>query len=238
MHNKRIGIPGYLIGENTFGVNVDYLEFVKRFGKPIIITPEDVDDIPDIDLLILPGGPDILPSIYGATPSYRVSKPSPMLEHFDKYIFPQYFNKMTPIFGICRGAQFLWVHFGGNLIQHYPYHPQSKHQEDQCHELLFTEEYRNYFGNEIKKVTSRHHQVCSAADNIIPDELEIIAYAGDPIKKTYDPNVVEIFKHTDYPLYGVQYHPENHDHTDNLSSILINELLDGDGNNKILMIEE
>jgi len=97
---KRIGIPGYRLGENSFGVGISYLEFISKFGKPVIIMPQDINEPPKVDLLILPGGPDILPSTYGDSPSFRTGQPSVMLEHFDKNIFPQYLKRETPIFGI------------------------------------------------------------------------------------------------------------------------------------------
>ena len=234
--NKTIGIPGYLIGENTFGVASSYLEFVGRFGKPLIIMPQDIDNPPEVDLLVLPGGPDILPTTYGKIPSFKVSKPSPMLEHFDLNILPQYMEKKTPIFAICRAMQQIYVSCGGRLIQHYPWHPQSRSPEDQCHDLMFTDGFKD-LGKYIGKVTSRHHQVCSILNEnedrdqnnefikFIPENLEIIAYSGDIKNNTYDPNIVEIFKHVDYPLYGVQWHPEDHDKSDRLSSMLVEELL-------------
>lgn len=224
-NNKRIGIPGYLIGENTFGVAIDYLEFITKYGVPVIITPQDVNNIPDIDLLLCPGGPDILPNKYGHIPSYRINKPSPMLEHFDDNILPQYMERKTPILAVCRGMQFLWTKFGGKLIQHYPYHPQSRVSDDQCHELIFTKGFEA-MDSLVDKVTSRHHQVCSARDKDgIPKDLLIIAYSGDKKKNEYDPDVVEIFKHKSYPMYGVQYHPESHDLSDKLTPMFMDTLL-------------
>ena len=225
MQNKKIGIPGYLIGENTFGVNVDYLEFIGKFGTPVILTPQDSNNPPHIDLLICPGGPDILPNKYGQIPSYKINKPSPILEHFDENILPQYMKRQTPIFAICRGMQLFWVMFGGKLNQHNAYHSQSRSSDDQCHELIFTSNFTK-LDKHIGKVTSRHHQTCGARkDEDIPADLLVIAYSGDKKANTYDPDVVEIFTHKKYPLYGVQYHPESHDETDKLSAIFIDTLL-------------
>lgn len=230
MVNKRIGIPGYLLGDGVFGVSIEYLEFITKFGIPVIITPQDSSNPPDVDLLILPGGPDILPQTYGKAPSYKINKPSPMLEYFDEVILPRYIERKTPIFAICRGMQLAWVMSGGKLDQNNEYHVQSSTQNDQCHELIFTPKYQ-HLDEYIDKVTSRHHQTCDAYtedDNIsiIPNNLEVIAYAAlDKEKNIYQADVVEIFKDKYYPLYAVQYHPESHDKTDKLSAMFINELL-------------
>ena len=229
MINKRIGIPGYQIGENTFGVNTSYLEFISKFGIPVILTPQDVHSPPDIDLLVLPGGPDILPNKYGKSPSYKINKPSPMLEYFDEFILPQYFSRRVPIFAICRGMQLIWIMNGGELNQNNEYHIQSTDQNNQCHELIFTPKYQK-LDKYIDKVTSRHHQTCMAYDDndldIIPNNINVIAYSAANKKKLiYQSDVVEIFEDREYPLYAVQYHPENHDKTDKLSSMFINKLL-------------
>lgn len=226
---KRIGIPGYRLGENSFGVGISYLEFISSFGKPVIIMPQDVVDPPEVDLLILPGGPDILPSNYDNSPSFRTGQPSVMLEHFDKHIFPQYLKNETPIFGICRGMQLIWKYFGGDLIQHDPYHKQSNHQSDQCHELVFADNISKEFQKSISKVTSRHHQTCSSSYRT-PDELNVIAWSKEG--NSADTDVVEIIQHKYLPIFGVQFHPEDHDMTDQLSPFIIRQYLEGNKNVK------
>lgn len=219
---KKIGIPGWMVGENSFGVNVSYLDFIRPFGSTVILTPDDVVNPPKLDLLVLPGGADLLPLSYGAVPGYRTQKSNPILEHFDANMLPGYIRNNTPIFAICRGAQRLWAMYGGVIDQHNPWHEQSKHQYDQCHQLIFENKFKDY-SKLIDKVTSRHHQ-CMDASIDTPQGLEVIAYAknhGDvPFRE-----VVEIFKHEELPIFGVQFHPEDHNATDNLSVQIIQNLL-------------
>lgn len=224
---KQIGIPGWKTGDNSFGVGVSYIRFISKFGDPVIITPDQYDDIPDVDLLILPGGRDILPSTYGAIPSFDTDPPNIYLEHFDKTMLPQYLERETPIFSICRGSQRLWTHFGGNLIQHNNWHEQSKYPTHQCHELEFTKEF-SYFEKMIGKVNSRHHQTMDASI-YVPDELEVIAYSreeGHDKKMFTSTSIVEMFKHRTLPIFGVQFHPEDHFYGDDLCPSIINSLLD------------
>lgn len=218
---KRIGIPGWLTGDTTFGAAISYLEFIYRFGVPVILTPKDSLNPPEVDMILAPGGADMLPSSYKSMPSFRTNKPNIMLEHFDAETLPQYIERKTPIFAVCRSMQRIWSMYGGRIEQHNDWHAQSKHQYDMCHELEFTEGYKGY-SKEIKKVTSRHHQ-CADASVSKPDDLDIIAYAKEG--NTYFTSVVEIFRHKTLPIFGVQFHPEDHDDTDKLSSAIVKEFL-------------
>lgn len=219
--SKRIGIPGWMTGDTTFGVGVSYLEFICKFGEPVIITPLDSQNPPEVDMVLAPGGADILPTSYGARPSFRTNKPNVMLEHFDAATLPKYIENETPIFAVCRSMQKIWTMYGGQLEQHNGWHDQSKHQFDQCHELSFTDGFKDY-SKLIKKVTSRHHQ-CADASVYIPDELEVIAYAKESNQACEE--IVEIFRHKTLPIFGVQFHPEDHCGDDELSPQIIEEFL-------------
>lgn len=226
MKQKRIGIPGTVIeGPNRiFGVASNYLKFIERFGLAVILTPKDVLDLPEIDLLISPGGSDVLPTNYDAVPDYLTQKSNPILEHFDQEILPRYIENEVPVFGICRGMQQIWGRYGGHIDQNNDWHEQSsKYPQEQVHELYFKPEYFDY-SKLIDKVTSRHHQCAVSSEPFgVPDELDVIAVAKQG--KYHFDNIVEIFKHKELPIFGVQFHPEDHDYTDKLSSTIIKEFL-------------
>jgi putative glutamine amidotransferase len=221
---KRIGIPGWKTGENSFGIGLSYADFISKFGKPVILTPLDSEDLPEVDMILAPGGADILPTSYGAVPSFRTNPSNIFLEHFDTNILPQYIERKTPIFAICRSMQRIWTMYGGQINQHNDWHTQSKHPSEQCHELSFAPEFSD-LGKKIQKVTSRHHQ-CADSSISTPDDLEVIACAraGNSNKDWYR-SIVEIFKHKTLPITGVQFHPEDHDGTDQLCPMIIREYL-------------
>lgn len=99
---KRIGIPGWVIGDTTFGVKKAYLDFIAQFGKPVILAPGNYE-LEQIDLLLLPGGADVMPSRYNEFPTFQCGNPNIMLEAFDSIMLPKYIEAGVPVIGICRG---------------------------------------------------------------------------------------------------------------------------------------
>lgn len=224
MKNKKIGIPGWMIEGKYFGVGISYIDFISKFGTPVIITPQDYLNPPDVDMLYLPGGLDVNPMAYGAVPSYRTQNPNLMLEFFENKTLPYYIETKTPIFAVCRSAQYLWAIYGGILEQHEPYHEQSSYQTHQCHTLSFNINY-SHLSKDIKKVNSRHHQMMYEREN--NENLIAVAYAKED-KTTTD--IVEIWTHANLPIVGVQFHPEDHDGTDELIPKIILEMLEKSSN--------
>jgi putative glutamine amidotransferase len=219
-NKKKIGIPGWLIDGKCFGVTLPYINYISKFGIPIIITPNQVNDLPEIDLLYLPGGLDVNPLNYNEMPGYYTQNPNVMLEYFDKHILPKYIENNTSIFAVCRGAQSLFTMYGGTLIQDFKEHKQSGYPTDQCHLIKPKDAslYKNY--NELfknLKVNSRHHQMM--IDDGKSNEIDIIAVAEDFT------DIVEVWKHKTKDIWGVQYHPEDHGTNDKFSPFVINNLL-------------
>lgn len=184
---KQIGIVGNLSGD-VFGVGVKYMQFASQFGDVHILTQDS--PIMDLDLLILKGGADIPPSSYGGLLGYLIYRGDPTLEAFDKDKLPFYIKQGTPIFGICRGMQYLNVLFGGDLKQHIWLHPMSS--KDQRDELVHT-----VYGENILsfKVNSFHHQAVAK----VPNCFKITLKSSD---------CVEAIRHKTLHISCVQWHPE------------------------------
>lgn len=223
---KLIGIPGYMYDKVHFGVGIAYMEYISQFGIPVIITPQHVNRIPDVDMLYIPGGLDVNPVTFGSIPRYHTQNSNVLLEWWDSKTLPQYLEKNTKILAVCRGAQQLWALHGGQITQHNDWHEQSSYPEQECHSLSFTPDYKKW-NNYIQDVTSRHHQCMDGSKNV-PESLEVIAYANEPIDKNKEEerkDIVEIFKIKNKNIYGMQFHPESHSSTDQLTPWLIKELL-------------
>lgn len=187
----RIGIVGYERSE-IFGVHIDYLNFVEKYGTPVIIPPvsrKDFFKTYRIEGLVLPGGMDVDWRRYASVGFWSDSY-DPILEHFDREILPGIFHAGFPVFGICRGLQTLNVHFGGNLWQHLWKHPTNKAKNTFAHEVFDVDT------GEGRWVNSFHHQcIWKLGQGIVP------------LARTRD-CVIEAIRHETLPIYAVQYHPE------------------------------
>lgn len=196
--NFKIGIVGWNTGDNSFGITKPYGEYFSMFGEIIVLGP--MKGTLDLDLLVLPGGQDISSHIYGKRPSFYNSNPDLMKEFFMQNNLQQYIEKGTPIFGICLGMQQLNVHFGGKLLQNIPHPVSTKSRGEEVHSLIFDPRYQHLRSDHKKKyeVNSLHHQAVD--DEYVPECLEVVAKAND--------DIIEIIKHRELPIWGVQYHPE------------------------------
>lgn len=92
-------------------------------------TPDDlIEQLDRADLVCFGGGADIHPSLYGCdnVASHCDDRPSKR-DRMERSVFLSALAANKPMFGICRGAQFLCAMAGGKLIQdvtaHGHYHP-------------------------------------------------------------------------------------------------------------------
>ncbi len=116
--------------------------------------------------LILHGGVDINPSLYGQKRNPFTQSPN---NHRDKEEVQASIKALEdglPIIGICRGAQLLTVLHGGSLWQHTNNHCR--------HHPLITKE-----GERIADATSCHHQVMNLK-GIGSKDYQVLAIAHEP----------------------------------------------------------
>jgi putative glutamine amidotransferase len=104
-----------------------YLDAVARAGAMALMIPPDpaLADHPDealdrIDGLILAGGHDVDPSIYGAELHPATTPIVPVRDRVEIALARRAVELDMPMLGICRGMQVLNVAFGGTLLQHLP----------------------------------------------------------------------------------------------------------------------
>lgn len=192
---RKIGIVGWKTSDNSFGITLPYYELLTQYGDIQIIPITDNPPM-DLDVLVLPGGPDISPSLYGEVPHIRTGNNDVCKEFFFTNNLKKYIGK-TKIIGICLGMQQLNVFFGGKLHQHLDF-PRSSPRWELNEELSFTKTGEEIFNIKKYKVNTLHHQ--SVYEEILSDELESLAYSKD-FKN------IEIFKHKHYDIFGFQYHP-------------------------------
>lgn len=100
-----------------------------------------------------------------------------------------------PILGVCLGHQSICEVFGAKVT----YAKQLMHGKQSEMTILKEDPVFEGLGESFKG--ARYHSL-SADRNTIPDELEVIAIDGK------DGEVMAV-KHKEYPIYGLQFHPES-----------------------------
>jgi putative glutamine amidotransferase len=111
-----------------------YIEVMESAGADVrVLLPDDHSVIATEELmsnaggLLLSGGPDIDPALYGEEPDpdagLTLNRP---LDDLELRILAYALEQDMPILAICRGMQLLNVAFGGKLIQNLPGHRSEK----------------------------------------------------------------------------------------------------------------
>jgi putative glutamine amidotransferase len=92
-------------------------------GIPIVIPPSSCAErrvLDRLDGLILAGGADLNPALYGEEPHHETVGWRPDRDAGETAILEAALDRDTPVLGICRGLQVMTVHAGGRLEQHLP----------------------------------------------------------------------------------------------------------------------
>lgn len=182
-------------------------------GIPVVVPPTKQRDMLSIlatcDGVLLIGGRDYNPQLYGEAPSATVIPLDIEREEFDLRLLKHLVNRTKlPILGICGGLQLINIHFGGSLIQDietaYPGLGEEHRSEtkqphaDHAVALQAGGKLRKIYGRRrLPSVVSSHHQ----AIKTLGQNLQIECSADD--------GIAEGLSHCkrDY-LLGVQWHPE------------------------------
>lgn len=155
--------------------------------------------------LVLTGGPDVDPGLYGETRRAETEQPDPERDAIEASLLAEALARDLPILAICRGLQILNVSQGGTLIQHL--NPPHRHQrtgaspEWPAHPVTIEPDtlLSTIAGKDSWQVNSRHHQ----AVRTIAGNLRVSAF--DPEDRT-----VEALEHPDRRfVLAVQWHPED-----------------------------
>ena len=190
----------------------DYISSLLRAGfrrdEIHVLTPGEAPDGP-FDGVVLGGGCDVGPSLYGEKPRPDAElELDPERDATDFALFADAWPRGTPILGVCRGLQVINVALGGTLVQDIPSERPSAvgHQtvgEDKTsleHSVSIAPGTRL---SEIARtaevdVNSRHHQAIGRTGR------------GLRVGATSPDGLVEAVE-TEGPswMVAVQWHPEN-----------------------------
>ena len=106
-------------------INHSYVTAISAAGgSPVLIPSTDVnlanvDRLLDaIDGLLLPGGADLDPELYGQLPHAENDPPLRIRDDLEIALTRRAVELGVPVYGVCRGMQVLNVALGGTLEQH------------------------------------------------------------------------------------------------------------------------
>lgn len=101
-----------------------FIDLVQAAGcLPLIIPPlviEPGECLELVDGLVIPGGADLAPALYGEIPHKATSGSDPERDRWEIALLQAALGANRPMLCICRGMQLLNVALGGTLIQHLP----------------------------------------------------------------------------------------------------------------------
>ena len=194
------GFPDMMAESDVDLYMADYARGVIEAGGIPVHIPIDVDPAAvgeRLDGIVLPGGTDIDPILYGADPDPELLPLEPERDDLELALLSAALEAEVPVLGICRGIQVLNVHQGGTLYQHVPEHGRFDLPIDSTiHEVSFAEgsTLHELYGPSAQ-VNSLHHQ--TVAD--LGHDLTITAQAED--------GTIEGVEMGDH-VVAVQWHPE------------------------------
>ncbi|MDG0032077.1 gamma-glutamyl-gamma-aminobutyrate hydrolase family protein [Priestia sp. Y58] len=214
-----IGISGSIIvdqggrfpGYKRAYVNNDYIESTALSGGVPFVLPvlEDEEMIKaqaeSIDGLILSGGQDVNPLLYGEEPTTKTGSPFLARDQSEQLLLKHVIDHGKPVLAICRGLQILNVAYGGTLYQDmsdikesFIKHDQYNNTSDPSHSIMIKDGTRlhDLYGNQAL-INSFHHQ---AIKDVAPG-FEVSAWAKDGV-------IEAIEKQGNQFVVGVQWHPE------------------------------
>lgn len=187
-----------------------YVEALRMAGAiPVLIPPqpENISALLDeLDGVLLAGGADCDPSLYGEEPHSTCSPMDRRRQENDIAIAARAREKRVPTLGICLGLQVMAVAAGGKLIQDidseidtdvdHVSRPENRKRHDI--EVERGSRLAGILKNLQLNVNSSHHQAIRTAGL----GLRITARAPD--------GVIEGIEDPEHPFYvGVQWHPED-----------------------------
>lgn len=212
-----------VIGISWGGDPVDYTDIqdiIREAGGVVTHLPQitryeqAVSALKSVDGIVVTGGEDINPDLYG-------DEHSPLLEDNTEYrdirdtsdynLIQAAVQTDEPMLAICRGMQMLNVVCGGGLIQDLPtylgkddsYRVHRNKPDWARHDITVTDTdsllYSIVGGTSLANVASWHHQV--ANPQRVGQGLTVVAYGPDEVIEALE------YQANDFTL-GVQFHPE------------------------------
>jgi putative glutamine amidotransferase len=165
----------------------------------------DGADLPaDARGLLLTGGVDVDPRLYGEKRGPKTDRPNTKRDRHELKLLHQALERDIPVLCICRGHELLNVALGGALLQHIETDGHRWHDDGSSgwHDVTLDGDSRlipAYSNGKTHRVNSRHHQ------GVTEDRLAGILR---PTARSAD-GFIEAMESTQHRwVVGIQWHPE------------------------------
>ena len=202
---KKIAITTRLVIEDNHGevrdtLDVRWIQLLSHIGFNPIVIPTGIEYSKyikslNIDGIVFSGGNDLF--------SISKNELSELNDMKDKRILDFAINESIPVYGVCRGMQFIAEYLGSTLNK-ISNHVAVSHKIKPAHSFWGSE-----YLNESKMVNSYHNYTV----NSLPKYFNLIVRCSD--------NSIEIAKSDKYKILNFMFHPER----SNISQEKINKIV-------------
>jgi putative glutamine amidotransferase len=158
---------------------------------------EESASLADLHGLVLCGGTDVDPSLYGQTREAETQEPDTERDQREGILVREAISRNLSLFAICRGLQFLNVEQGGTLLQHIEGHRCADNPDAHSVTILEGTRLSSILGAGSYRVNSRHHQCVKS----VAPGLAVSATAPDDVVESLE-------RPGDAFVLAVQWHPE------------------------------
>jgi anthranilate synthase/aminodeoxychorismate synthase-like glutamine amidotransferase len=166
--------------DNYDSFTYNLVQYMGELGAEMVVRRNDELTPEEVDSL----HPDRILLSPGPCTPQEAGISIPLIKHFAGKV---------PILGVCLGHQAIGAAFGGNVVRA----PQLMHGKTS----QVTHDGRTVYSGIASPMTcTRYHSLIVAEDGL-PAELEISARTAD--------GIIMGLRHREYPIEGVQFHPES-----------------------------
>ncbi len=209
-----IGITTYERNESAeFSLGANYVDAVREAGGlPVLLTPGEANIaqlLDRLDGLVLTGGGDADPALYGGANHPKVHQVNGERDRFELELARASLDRAFPVFAVCRGMQIQAIAAGCPLVVHLPerYGTEIEHRLDlapghvhitrHCVTLDPESQLAAIMDTTELGVASWHHQAIAK----VPPNWQLVGQSAD--------GVIEAMEYQLRPwVIAVQWHPE------------------------------
>jgi len=198
----------------SYQIGRHYVKGIAAVGGTPVILPllQDKEQIKEmakrLDGLLISGGVDMDPLIFGEEPHPKMGRIDPERDFFEKNILENFLEEDKAVFGICRGCQIINLVLGGTIYQDITSQMDSeliKHSQNAPRwypthsiEVEKGSKLSKVLGDGKIKVNSFHHQAIKEG----APGFFVSARAADGVVEAIESKNGQF-------LVGVQWHPEH-----------------------------